>query len=226
MTPAEFVRAGTRLAAPPLVPELRLRLADDALALWERLQEEYGPQQPLPYWAFAWAGGQALARHVLDNPASVAGRRVLDLASGSGIVAIAAAKGGAGFVAPSEIDPLAATAGALNADANRTSVGEALGDVLDGDGEDADVVLAGDIFYERATAARVLPFLERAAKRGASVMVGDPSRDHFPRHFFEPLATYDVPVTRALEDGERKATTVWRLAGSGEDRERTRFDRA
>jgi len=211
--PAAFVRANTRLVAPPCVPEIRLHLADEAFGLWERTQEELGSKDlPPPFWAFAWAGGQALARHVLDHPRLVRGRTILDLASGSGLVAIAAAMAGAGAVTASDVDRLAVAAIALNAEANGVAVAVRLEDVLDGDGTGAEVVLAGDVFYERPMAERVLAFLARARARGADVLVGDPGRAHLPSPRLEALATYDVPVARPLEDSELKRTTVWRLA--------------
>jgi predicted nicotinamide N-methyase len=211
--PAAFVRATTRLVAPPRVPEVRLHLAEDAFALWERLGAELGRTDlPPPFWAFAWAGGQALARHVLDHPGLVGGRTVLDVASGSGLVAIAAALAGAAAVTASDVDRFAGEAIAFNAAANGVAVGVRLEDLLEGDGEGAEVVLAGDVFYERPLAGRVLPFLARARARGAEVVVGDPGRAYLPRPRLVPLATYDVPVARSLEGSEVKRTTVWRLA--------------
>jgi predicted nicotinamide N-methyase len=206
-----MLRSHTRLAAVPFVPEVRLHQADDAITLWERTEEETGTRQPPPFWAFAWAGGQALARYVLDHPGLVAGRTVFDLASGSGLVAIAAAKAGAAAVTANEIDPLAVAAVATNAAANGVAVTTTLGDVLAGDAAGADVVLAGDVFYSRPMTERVLPFLSRAADRGATVLVGDPGRAYLPRDRFEAVASYEVPVPRALEDAEVKTTAVYRL---------------
>jgi predicted nicotinamide N-methyase len=195
------------------VPEVRLHLADEAFGLWQKTEELLGRTGlPLPFWAFAWAGGQALARYLLDHPDLVAGRRVFDLASGSGLVAIAAASAGAAAVTASEVDQLAVAAIALNAEANDVIVSCARGDALDGDGAGAEIVLAGDVFYERPMAGRVLPFLERARARGASVLIGDPGRTCLPPSRFEALATYEVPVTRATEDTELKLTTVWQPA--------------
>jgi predicted nicotinamide N-methyase len=209
-----MLRSHTRLAGVPFVPEVRLHQADDAITLWERTEEETGTTQPPPFWAFAWAGGQALARYVLDNPGLVAGRTVFDLASGSGLVAIAAAKAGAAAVTANEIDPLAVEAVAANAAANGVEVTTALGDVLAGDAGGAGVVLAGDVFYSRPMTERVLPFLERAAARGATVLVGDPGRAYLPRGRFAAVAAYEVPVPRALEDAEFKTTTVYRLGAA------------
>jgi predicted nicotinamide N-methyase len=210
--PAAFVRAETRLAAPTLVPEIRLHLADEALDLWRRTEEELGTMGlPPPYWAFAWAGGQALARHVLDRPELVRGRTVLDFASGSGIVAIAAAMAGAARVVASEIDRFSLAAIALNAAANGVAVEPVGTDFTAGGSEDFDVVLAGDVFYEKPMADRVRPFLEAAGARGALVLFGDPGRSYVPKDGVEAIATYDVPVTRALEDADLKRTRVWRF---------------
>jgi predicted nicotinamide N-methyase len=213
----EFVRAHTRLTPVPYVPELRLHLAGEAIELWERTEADRGAEQPPPFWAFAWAGGQGVARYLLDRPETVRGRRVLDLATGSGLAAVAAARAGAAAVTGNDVDPYALAALALNAAANGVAVTGHLGDLLDGDGGDADVVLAGDVFYSRELARRVLALLDRAAVRGATVVVGDPGRAYLPRERFAALAEYDVPVTRALEDGDVKRTTVWRLVPARHD---------
>jgi predicted nicotinamide N-methyase len=213
VTPAEFVLAHTRLATTPFLPEIQLHLADDAFALWEETEREVGGGVGAPpFWAFPWAGGQALARYVLDHPELVAGRRVLDLASGSGLVAVAAARSGAARVAANEIDGYALAAIALNAAANRVSIDVLAGDLLDGDHGDTEVVLAGDVFYNRDFAARVLGFLDRARIAGAQVLVGDPGRAYLPRHRLTELTSHQVPVVRALEDAHVKQVTVWRLA--------------
>jgi len=205
---AEFVRSVTVLRPTPFVPEVRLHLADEAIALWERTEAESGRDQPPPFWAFAWAGGQALARYVRDEPSVVAGRTVLDVAAGSGLVAIAAALAGAVRVTANEIDPYAVTAIGLNAAANGVPVEVILGDVLDGDGAGFDVILAGDVFYSRAMALRMARFFERARKRGALVLVGDPGRAYRPVDGFTEAAAYEVPVNSSLEDAEFKAVTV------------------
>jgi predicted nicotinamide N-methyase len=208
---AEFVRANTRLGAPPQVPELRLHLADEPFGLWKKTEEELGiPGSPPPYWAFAWAGGQALARYLLDNAELVRGRRVFDLGSGSGLVAIAAACAGAAEVTASDLDAMAVAAIGLNAEANGVSVAVLSEDVVDGEGVTADLVLAGDLFYEKPMARRVMRFLERAVDRGAAVLIGDPGRKYLPRLRFEALATYEVPVPAGLEDRQVKRTHVWR----------------
>jgi predicted nicotinamide N-methyase len=218
--PAGFILANTECLAPPLVPEIWLRLASEALPLWEKTEEELQAiGLPPPYWAFAWAGGQALARHVLDNPALVAGKRVLDFASGSGLVAIAAMLSGAREAAAAEIDDIACAAIALNAAENGVAVETAREDLLGRDPLDEaggwDVVLVGDAFYEKPLADRLLPWLQTLAARGADVLVGDPGRTYMPKSGFLRLATYEVPVTRALEDSEIKRTSVWRLAPRG-----------
>jgi predicted nicotinamide N-methyase len=208
---ADFVRDHVHLGPVPLVPEILLHQADDPIGLWELNEGEYRSEQPPPFWAFAWAGGQALARYVLDNPAHVKGRSVLDLAAGSGLVAVAAVKAGARTVRAVEIDPLAVAAIELNAAANHVAVTTTLADILDGDADGAEVVLAGDVFYSKAMADRVLGFLRRAAKEGATVLVGDPERAFLPHKLFRPLATMDVPVTQALESADIKRSTVWQL---------------
>jgi len=210
-----FVRTNTRLLPVPLTPEIRLHLADEAVPLWKKTEEELGAMGlPPPFWAFAWAGGQALARYVLDNGATVEGKRVLDLASGSGLVAIAAAMRGAAPVVASEIDAFAEAAIALNAEANGVGIDVATRDMLDDTVRAPprfDVVLAGDIFYERDTAARAFVFLERCATAGVAVLVGDPGRSYLPKDRLAELADYRVPVTRELEDSEIKHTRVWTL---------------
>lgn len=213
--PAAFIRTETRLVAPPHVPEIQLHLADEAIDLWHRTEEELGAMGlPPPYWAFAWAGGQALARYVLDHPAVVRGRRVLDFASGSGVVAIAAARAGAARVVASEIDAFSLVAIALNAEANGVVVEADGRDLLDLDDiglAGFDVVLAGDVFYEKPMADRVEPFLKRAEAAGATVLFGDPGRSYLPRTGLVEVADYQVQVTRALEDSEVKRTRVWRF---------------
>jgi predicted nicotinamide N-methyase len=201
----------TTLVPVPAVPELRLHQAAEATGLWDRTGGGYRSDQPPPFWAFAWPGGQALARYVLDNPDTVAGRRVLDLASGSGVVAIAAATAGAAHVLAADIDPAAVAAITRNARANGVSVAVTSDDVLGADARGATVVLAGDAFYSRTMADRVLGFLRRARNGGARVLVGDPDRDFLPRRLFTALTSYDVPVRPALEDTGVKRTTIWEL---------------
>jgi predicted nicotinamide N-methyase len=209
--PGGFVRAHTRLVAVPFVPEIRLLLADEALALWEQTEAELDRLgMPLPFWAFPWAGGQGLARYVLDHPAMVAGGRVLDLAAGSGLVAIAAALAGAAVVTAAEVDPFAVAAIGLNAAANGVAVEAHLGDLLDDGADGFEVVLAGDVFYEGPMAARMLAYLRAAAAGGALVLVGDPGRTYLPAADLTAVAGYDVPVSRALEGADVRRTTIWR----------------
>ena len=210
--PDAFMRSFCALGPVPGIPEIRLHLADDVMRIWQRAEDDHGPDQPPPFWAFAWPGGQALARYVLDHPGVVAGRTVLDLGSGSGLVAIAAALGGAASVLASEIDPLAAAAIRVNAGANGVRMpGQVglVGDVLDGDGEGADVVLAGDVWYSRPFADRVLGFLERARARGAAVLTGDIGRAFLPRDRFVELDARDFGVLAGLENASVKRAMVW-----------------
>ncbi|MEO3930730.1 50S ribosomal protein L11 methyltransferase [Micromonosporaceae bacterium B7E4] len=209
--PAEFVRRYAKLTPVSAVPEIRLHQAAEPIGLWELTEGEFRSEQPPPFWAFAWAGGQALARYLLDHPETVAGQRVLDLASGSGLVAIAAARAGAAQVRAVDIDRMAVAAVGANAEANGVAVAGELGDILDADAGGAQVVLAGDVFYSQAMANRVLRFLIRAARAGARVLVGDPERAYLPRGRFQPLAGYDIPVTVALESVRVKHSRVWEL---------------
>ncbi|MDG4855520.1 MULTISPECIES: methyltransferase [unclassified Mesorhizobium] len=205
-----FILDNTALMAPPHVPEVLLHLADEAHDLWLRTEEELAEiGLPPPFWAFAWAGGQGLARYVLDHPATVQGKRVLDFASGSGMVAIAALKAGAAEVTAADIDPFCATVITLNLEANGVKA-----DLVDADsiGTDDgwDVVLAGDVFYDKPLAERLTPWFTSLNARGADILVGDPGRAYLPKTGLQSLAVYQVPVTRVLEDAEVKRTTVWR----------------
>jgi predicted nicotinamide N-methyase len=207
-----FILSNTTLVAPPHVPEILLHLADEAHDLWKRTEEELAEiGLPPPFWAFAWAGGQGLARYLLDRPEIVRGKRVLDFASGSGLVAIAAAKAGAADVMAADIDPFCEAAIRLNAGANGVAVGFRGEDQIGKDGG-WDVVLAGDIFYDKPFAERLMPWFAALKARGADILVGDPGRAYLPKAGLERLAVYEVPVTRALEDAEVKRTTVWRVA--------------
>lgn len=208
-----FIRANTRLRPVPLVPEISIYVADEAVPLWHKTEEEIGEQGlPPPFWAFAWAGGQALARHVLDHQELVHGKTVLDLASGSGLVGIAAMKAGAMEVTVADIDEFALVAAKLNAIENGVALTAIATDLL-GDKNDMtwDVILTGDIFYERDIATRALDFLSRHAALGTAVLIGDPGRSYFPRERLRKIAGYSVPVTRELEDTEIKQTAVWTL---------------
>ena len=205
MDPEAFVRAHTAVAASPFLPQIRLHMAADAFALWERTEEELGGGalgggvSAPPFWAFPWAGGQALARYLLDHPAA-----------GSGLVGIAAALAGAATVAANEIDRHAEAAIALNARLNDVKLDVLAGDLLDGDAG-TEVVLAGDVFYSREMADRMIGYLDRARAAGAVVLVGDPGRAYLPRQRLIHVVEYEVPVVRALEDAAVKRVTVWRL---------------
>jgi predicted nicotinamide N-methyase len=212
MDAPQFIRANTKLLPVPLVPEIRLHLAEESLPIWQKTEEELGQMNvPPPYWAFAWAGGQALARYLLDNPSLVSGRYVLDLGSGSGLTAIAAMLAGAPAVLASDIDALALAAIKLNCAANRVTVETTPEDLLARVRGPFDVVLVGDLFYERALAERVLAFILAAQTNGADILAGDPRRSYFPAERFRQVAEYSVPVTRELEDADIKRTAVWRL---------------
>jgi predicted nicotinamide N-methyase len=213
--PGEIIRSGTRLGCVPLVPGIRLYQASEPMSLWQ--QTELAARRTgldPPFWAFAWAGGQALARYLLDHPEAAAGRHVIDIASGSGLVGIAAARAGAAAVTAYDIDPLAAAAITANAAANGVAVRAVCADVLDTDGPPGtDLVLVADAFYERELASQVLRFLDRTRARGGAVLVGDFGRAYLPRRRLVPLASYDVPGLGALEDTDIKRTTVWTLSG-------------
>ncbi|HWB46996.1 MAG TPA: methyltransferase [Hyphomicrobiaceae bacterium] len=214
MDHAAFIHANTRLLAVPLAPEISLHLAEESLPIWRKTEEELGEMNvPPPYWAFAWAGGQALARYLLDTCVT-RGRRVLDLGAGSGLAAIAAMTSGAAHALAADIDPFAVAAITLNAAANGVAVDATAADLLEGPSDGFDIVVVGDLFYERALAERVLRFLDATVSAGTQVLVGDPRRGYFPQARFAQVAEYVVPVTRELEDAEIKRTAVWRLAAA------------
>ena len=209
----EIIRGSTTLSPVVLVPEIRLYQASEPMSVWQHTEQATGRTglDP-PFWAFAWAGGQALARYLLDHPGAVTGRHVIDVASGSGLVAIAAVLAGAAAVTAYDIDPLAATAITANAEANGVAIPAVCTDVLSGLPPDGtDLVLVADAFYERDLAAQVLRFAERSQARGAAVLAGDFGRAYLPRARLVPLASYDVPGLRDLEDADVKHTTVWTL---------------
>ncbi len=196
---------------PPHVPEIRLYLADEAHDLWLKTEEDLEAiGLPPPFWAFAWAGGQGVARYVLDHPHLVAGKSVLDFATGSGLVAIAARLAGARSVLAADIDPWTASAVELNAEENGVTIAFTQENLVGGPVA-AEVILAGDVFYDRDFAAALIPWFSRLADEGRQVIVGDPGRSYLPKDRLVPLATYQVPVTRALEDSDVKKTTVWRF---------------
>ncbi len=209
----DFIVANTKLMPVPLVPEVNLHLAHEAVPLWQKTEEELGEMGlPPPFWAFAWAGGQALARYALDNPLVVRGKTVIDLASGSGLVGIAAMRAGAHCVLAADIDHFAMEAIRLNAESNVVAIATTADDLLQAPPPAADVILVGDLFYERGLAERLLAWLQRAKANGTDVLIGDPGRSYLPRQTLVATASYQVPVTRDLEDTEIKNTSVWRLA--------------
>jgi predicted nicotinamide N-methyase len=209
----DFIRSNTAVMVPPLVPEICLHLAHEAVPVWQKTEEELGEMGlPPPFWAFAWAGGQALARYVLDRPEIVRSRSVIDLATGSGLVAIAAAKAGARHVQATDIDSFAVVATALNAVLNGVDIAVTGNDLLvEPPPPPAEVLLVGDLFYEKALAERVFAWLVLARAGGATVLIGDPGRSYLPQDKLVREADYMVPVTRDLEDAEIKKTAVWTL---------------
>ena len=210
---SEIIRSGTALSPVALLPEIQLHQASEPMGVWQHAERATGRTglDP-PFWAFAWAGGQALARYLLDHPETVAGRHVIDVASGSGLVAIAAAMAGAAAVTAYDIDPLAAAAITVNAAANGVTVRAVRAEVLsDLPPDGTDLVLVADAFYERELAGQVMDFLDRSHARGTAVLVGDFGRAYLPRARLASLASYDVPGLAALEDADVKRTTVWTL---------------
>jgi predicted nicotinamide N-methyase len=211
VTPEEFVRAHTTIARAPLVPEIALHLATEITPIWQATEAwlaDHGIEPP--FWAFAWPGGQATARLLLDEPARVAGRRVLDFAAGCGIAAIAAARAGAALVEAAEIDPLALAAVRLNAALNGVRVGTPEGDIV-GAPCRWDVILAGDVCYEAPMTAHILPWLRAMAAGGADVLLADPGRAYLPREGLQPLVRHAVPTTLELEDRTVREVTIHRL---------------
>jgi predicted nicotinamide N-methyase len=209
--PTAFIRRETIIAAPPLVPEIRLHLATEITPIWQATETTLLREGlPPPYWAFAWPGGQALARTILDDPAIIASKRVLDFAAGSGLVAIAAAKAGARSVIAAEIDKFAASAIALNATLNGVGVPVALEDVVGTEGP-WDLVLAGDVCYERPMAERVTAWLRRLVGQGTEVLMGDPGRSYLPQSGLQLVTRHRVPTSLELEDRTERDTVIWRL---------------
>jgi predicted nicotinamide N-methyase len=206
----------TRLRRVPGLDHVQLHLADEVLPLWRALQIETGdPDAALPYWAFAWAGGLAICRYLLANPGVVAGRRILDVASGSGLCAIAALRAGAASATGVDIDPYAAAAMELNARANGVRLGVMRRDILDEEPPEADVILAGDCVYDADLAARIVPWLRRAHDRGVEVLLGDPGRRYLPAEELVELASYDVQTTTELEDLDHKRGFVYGMSSAG-----------
>jgi predicted nicotinamide N-methyase len=212
LDPALFVRGNTAVTAPPLVPEIGLYLATEIAPIWQATEETLARSAlPPPFWAFAWAGGQALARYLLDHPGEVAGRSVLDFGAGSGLVAIAAAKAGAACVLAAEIDHFAAAAIAANAALNDVAIAVRTTDLLDTVDPRWEVVTAGDVCYERPMADRVTGWLRGLAARGTLVLLGDPGRAYLPRKGLVERGRYLVPTSRELEDRDSRDTVVWQI---------------
>jgi len=212
MDPAVFIRRNTAITAPPLVPEIQLYLASEITPIWQATEETLAQGAvPPPFWAFAWAGGQGLARYLLDHPDVVAGREVLDIGSGSGIVAIAAAMAGAFRVVAAEIDHFAAAAIALNAALNGVTITVETRDLLDRAAAGWGVALAGDICYEEPMSSRAMTLLRRIAARGRLALLGDPGRAYLPRSGLVELARYQVLTSRELEDRDEREGVVWQV---------------
>ncbi|MBN9515861.1 MAG: methyltransferase [Alphaproteobacteria bacterium] len=212
--PQGFIRANTALEAPAMVPEFKLWLASEYVPIWQAT-EAWLEEQNIdpPYWAFCWPGGQAVARYLLDNPRLVAGKRVIDFAAGSGVSSMAAAKAGAAAVVANDIDELSLIAARLNAEANGLAVDTSSADWLagaDGDPE-ADVVIAGDVCYEREMSVRALAWLRGHAARGRLVLLGDPGRNYFSAQGLEECARYEIPTSLQLENRGMRETVVWRV---------------
>ena len=208
-SPRDFILTHTLLTRAPLVPEIVLHLATEITPIWQATEDWLSRHNvDPPFWAFAWPGGQALARHILDHPAKVAGRRVLDFAAGGGIAAIAAARAGATTEA-ADIDPIAIAAINLNAAANNVTVTASPGDVV-GSAYRWDIILCGDVCYEAPMTAHILPWL-RVMAAGAEVWVADPGRAYLPRDGLTAFAAYRVPTTLELEDRTEKRVTLYRL---------------
>lgn len=207
---AEFIRRNTEILTPPLVPEIKLHLASESVPLWQKTEDELGETGlPPPFWAFAWAGGQALARYILDRRVILGGLAVVDLAAGSGLIAIAAALAGARPVVAADIDSFARQAMRLNCEINAVAFEITGNDLLAGPPPSVDAILVGDLFYERPLAERAFAWLTVAQARGIDVLIGDPGRAYLPKDRLVKVAEYDVPVTRDLEDAETKRSAVW-----------------
>jgi predicted nicotinamide N-methyase len=210
--PEAFILANTRLQPVPHAPEISLWVADELTPIWRLTEEELGEMGvPPPFWAFAWAGGQALSRWLLDHPEEVAGKQVLDFAAGSGLVGIAAMKAGAASALCADIDPFCGAAVRLNGQANGVPLTFTADDLLGAPPPEVDVICAGDVCYEKPMTERVLAWLGEAKARGVRVIIGDPGRTYFPKTGLEFLAEYRVPTTRELEDQEVKRSSVWAL---------------
>jgi predicted nicotinamide N-methyase len=215
MDQAAFIAANTEIQSTALLPEIRLHLASEDMALWQMSDEDRMAEDlPLPYWAFAWAGGQALARHLLDNWEVVRGKRVLDIGAGSGLEAIAAAMAGAVAVRAADVDPFAIAATRLNAELNGMDVDAWLGDPMNdqtGEPDDWDVIMVGDLFFEQPLARELEAWLRGLLPQGVEILIGDPQRTYLPREGLEKVMTYTVETTSELEDSDLRNASVWRM---------------
>lgn len=210
--PDAFIRAQTRVKPVPHTPEISLHLADEAMELWQKTEDELGELGlPLPFWAFAWAGGQGLARYILDHPETVRGKAVLDFACGSGLVGIAAMKAGASSCHSVDIDPFAIAASRLNSATNGVHLNLKQVDLTAGGTVGADIAFFGDVFYDRPMADKVLELMDRLLAAGRCIYVGDPGRSYLPKHRLKSIADYQVPVVGSLEDADIKRTGIYRL---------------
>ncbi|MEN6543517.1 methyltransferase [Parvibaculum sp.] len=210
--PAAFIRANTALHEPPLVPEVKLHLASEIVPIWQMTEEELEKSGlPPPFWAFAWAGGQALSRYILDHPEVVRGKRVLDFGSGSGMIGIAAMKANAASVLAADIDIFAAASIRLNAEVNGVSLNVTTDDIVGSPNLGWDVILIGDMCYERPLAERIEKWVHSLVDGGATALIGDPGRTYLPKSGLEKLISYAVKTTRELEDTDVRNTSVWRV---------------
>ena len=211
--PAAFIREMTEVSQPPACPEISLWMATEVTPLWEATEQALmRVNLPPPYWAFCWAGGQALTRYILDNPDLVRGKRVLDFAAGSGATAIAAARNGAARVEAAEIDSMAAAVIPLNAELNGVNVEVLFGDVV---GTECrwDVVVAGDVCYEQPMTEHIWPWLRKLAADGATVIMADPGRAYLPKHGLLEIARMEVATSLELEDRTRREVVVYKIVG-------------
>lgn len=210
--PAGFIRRNTALHEPPLVPEVKLHLATEIVPIWQMTEEELEKSGlPPPFWAFAWAGGQALSRYILDNPEIVSGKNVLDFGAGSGLIGIAAVKAGAKFVLSADIDNFAVEAIRINAASNGVAVEATAEDLVGVENRGWEVILVGDMCYERPLAERIEAWLRLLAGEGVTVLIGDPGRTYLPKTGLEKIVSYAVMTTRELEDTDVRNTSVWRV---------------
>jgi predicted nicotinamide N-methyase len=208
----DFINANTVIGTPSILPELKIRVANEIVPLWHATETQLSENgiSP-PYWAFVWPGGQAIARYIIDNSHLVARRTVLDFAAGSGVAGLAALRAGATEVTASDVDPLAVEAIHMNADLNGLSISTTTEDLTAKMARNWDVVLAGDVCYEKAMADQVWAWLRRLAAQGVLVLLGDPGRNYKPAQGLVEVARYEVPTSLELEDKTVRSTGVWRV---------------